>query len=124
LEPGLATGKPKAVLLGLATPVRGRAYSPDGRVLVTGGGDAYQEISQLKIWDVGRAKEIDSLQGQRNAVHAVAISRDGKVLAAVSGDVYQKRAEIKLLGSCRTPADSKLCWPPTLGGVCGFLNGW
>jgi len=53
------------------------AFSPDGKVLVTGG-----EEGQLRLWDAASGKEIRAIQHQRACTTSVAFSADGKTLAA------------------------------------------
>jgi WD40 repeat protein len=54
------------------------AFSPDGRVLASGG-------ASLKLWDVTSGLEIRTLNGHTSAVEAVAFSQDG-LLATASRD--------------------------------------
>ncbi|CBN58187.1 putative WD-40 repeat [Kamptonema sp. PCC 6506] len=59
-------------------PINSLAFSPDGRILVSGGDD-----NSIKLWDVDSGKELNS--GKHSArVRTVAFSPDGKLIA--SGD--------------------------------------
>lgn len=59
-------------------PINSLAFSPDGRILISGGDD-----NSIKLWDVDSGKELNS--GKHSArVRTVAFSPDGKLIA--SGD--------------------------------------
>ncbi|MFP2957831.1 WD40 repeat domain-containing protein [Myxococcus sp. 1LA] len=53
------------------------AFSPDGRLLASGGYDAI-----VRVWDVETGAQVAELKGHEAEVHAVAFSPDGRWLAA------------------------------------------
>src|SRR5262249_2194988 len=60
------------------------AFSTDGLLLVTGGGDAFQtnRPGELKVWDGRTGQPIRELPGHTKFVFAVALSRDGRRIAS------------------------------------------
>ena len=57
------------------------SYSPDGRILASGGHDA-----TIRLWDVATGQERTVLRGHVGYVHAVAYSPDGRNLASGGDD--------------------------------------
>jgi WD40 repeat protein len=74
----VASRKELATLKGLAYV---SAFSPDGRILVVGGGSHV-----AKLWDVVSKRELATLTGHMDSVGCVAFSPDGKTLATGSSD--------------------------------------
>jgi WD40 repeat protein len=58
------------------------AFSPDGKRLVSGGGDL--KHGEVKVWDVQTGQLTRSLKGHTTAVNSVAFSPDGKHLLSGS----------------------------------------
>jgi RNA polymerase sigma factor (sigma-70 family) len=71
-EPQADAPKPAAELDAKAAAV---AFSPDGRVLVTGGRDG-----KVVLWDVPTGKELARLDGHKKGVTGLAVLPDGKTL--------------------------------------------
>jgi len=61
--------------------IHSAVFSPDGRRIVSGGGDRV-----VKVWDVGTGSEIITLRGHEAAVCAVTVSPDGKTIASAGFD--------------------------------------
>ncbi|HEY4384497.1 MAG TPA: hypothetical protein VGN34_08510, partial [Ktedonobacteraceae bacterium] len=57
------------------------AISPDGQMLVSGGGD-----NMIKVWNLSTGKEVHTLIGHTGAVYGIAISSNGQTLISSSTD--------------------------------------
>ena len=57
------------------------AFSPDGRLLASGGRD-----SAIRIWDVDAAREVMALKAHRRPVLALDFNPAGALLASGAGD--------------------------------------
>ena len=66
----------------LAAP-RATAFSPDGQLIATGGGDR-----KVKLWDATTGTLVQDVSGERHTaeVENLAFSPDGQTLASVSRD--------------------------------------
>ncbi len=58
------------------------AFSPDGKLLASGGADTF-----VRIWDVEAKKVLAKLKGHTGDVNGVSFSPDGKMLA--TGDIFR-----------------------------------
>jgi WD40 repeat protein len=80
-----ATGRETLSLKGHAGSHTGAvfsvAFSPDGKRIVSGGGD-----ETVKVWDASTGKETLSLKGHTDSIFSVAFSPDGKRIVSGSWD--------------------------------------
>ena len=74
-----ATGTEIRTLKGHEGPVYSAAFSPDGKWIVSGGGD-----NLVKVWDASNGEEVMTLEGHEVRISSIDLSADGKRI--VSGD--------------------------------------
>jgi WD40 repeat protein len=82
---GSYTDDPPVLVLRHSQVVQALAFSPDGRLLATGGG-LVGHPSELRLWDPATGTELRRLLCQTGSVHAVAFSPDGTLLASGGWD--------------------------------------
>jgi hypothetical protein len=64
------------------------AFSPDGRRIVSGGGNVFSgsKDCSVRLWDVESGRELHRFKGHKGGVHAVAFSPDGRQVVTGSVD--------------------------------------
>jgi len=63
------------------------AFSPDGKLLASGG--SYSDTT-IKLWDISTRQVVRTITGQDGTIRSVAFSPDGKLLASGSEDMTVK----------------------------------
>ncbi len=82
------------------SPVTCLLFTPDGKTLVSGGGEP-GKAGEIRLWDVAAEKQKLVLDGHAEMVTALAVTADGKTLASASG-IYDKKAERWSAGEIKT----------------------
>jgi WD40 repeat protein len=118
------TGEPGRVLKGHTAWVRALAFSPDGALLATAGGNGASSPGEGKLWDLAAGAEARALEGLQDHVLSLAFNADGSRLAtAGGGDVVEEGKVVRTWGTVQVwdPATARevLRLPPQPGWVLG-----
>jgi WD40 repeat protein len=77
----VATRKERATLSAHESSARAVVFSPDGKILASGGYDG-----SIKLWEPEKAKERATLRGHQGYVYSLAFAPDGRTVASAGVD--------------------------------------
>ena len=129
------TGQERAQLSGHEAGVRCLAFSPDGRFLVTGGGEINQPVpGELIIWDAATFQEQFRFEGHASGTTGVGFTPDSQRLISVGHDQLVKiwnintRELLLTLSDHQQPLNASAISPDgqrlATGGIDGTVGLW
>jgi WD40 repeat protein/serine/threonine protein kinase len=83
----------------LGAPCDAVAWSPDGKLIASGGQDRI-----VRVWDAATGQQLQALAGHARSVSSVIFSRDGKRLVSASGGIT-RRFPIEAPNPLKLPSD-------------------
>jgi WD40 repeat protein len=83
-----AQGREHRAIRDRGAPLEALAFSPDGKVLASGGGDwrKADQPGELKLWDTATGRELADLPGHIGPIFSAAFTADGSTLITGAAD--------------------------------------
>lgn len=108
------------VLKGYTAPILAVAFSPDGRLLASGG-----DVAEVRLWDPATGKTVRTLKATTKTIHRLAFSPDGRTLAGGGPRVHfwnvAKGKLMKRLDPVRRP--EALSWSSDGATLAAYSQG-
>jgi WD40 repeat protein len=116
----LSTGNQILALTGHSNFVNSIAFSPDGSILASAGGNI------VKLWELSKGQEIRTFSGHAELIHSVAFSPDGQRLVSGSNDktikLWNAQTGEETLTLPGTNLIEAVCFSPD--GYCVISGDW
>ena len=98
-------------LSGHTVNVNSLAFSPDGTLLATAGGDPSRKLGEIKIWNTESQQEELSIEGHQGWIVSTEFSPDGRFLATDQVTLAQQEYGMSQAGRKRRPLRSDQAVP-------------
>jgi WD40 repeat protein len=94
----VATGQVKNTLVGHSGEIGALAFSPDGKILASGGSGRQNQLEEadytIRLWDTSTGRERAVLKGHTEGISELNFSPDGKTLISIGYDTQIKFWEV------------------------------
>jgi RNA polymerase sigma factor (sigma-70 family) len=108
----VATGRELCRYVGHQAGGWALAFSPDGKLIASGGGDVARRDNAVHLWEAASGRLIRRFDGHHSGVSSLAFSPDGCKLASGGGDatILIWDATVRPRQPVRTEKELEACW--------------